>query len=80
MPETGYRKLTEVGVGVGVRLMAVLEHSTEFLQHLDRSGLTLGCLITVQTINDFDKSLLVQTETGSTVFASQDVAKNLLVS
>lgn len=80
MPETGYRKLTEVGVGEGVRLMAVLEHSTEFLQHLDRSGLTLGCIITVQTINDFDKSLLVQTETGSTVFATQDVAKNLLVS
>jgi len=79
MPQTGYRKLTDVAVGEGVRLMAVLEHSTEFLQHLDRSDLTLGCAVTIQDINSFDKSVLVQTGAGRTVFVSQDVARNLLV-
>ena len=80
MPHTGYRKLTEAVVGEGVRLMAVLEHSTEFLQHLDRSDLTLGCAVTVSDVNAFDKSVLIKTEAGNTVFVSQEVAKNLLVS
>lgn len=79
MPQTGYRKLAEAGVGEVVRLMAVLEHSTEFLQHLDRSDLTLGCTVTVAEVNGFDKSMTVQTEKGRTVFVSQEVAKNLLV-
>ena len=43
MPEMGYRKLSDVAAGEDVCLMAVLEHSTEFLQHLDHSHLTLGC-------------------------------------
>ena len=79
MPETGYRKLSAVATGEDVRLMAVLEHSTEFLQHLDHSGLTLGCTVTVAEINAFDKSVLVQLGAGRPVFVSHEVAKNLLV-
>jgi DtxR family Mn-dependent transcriptional regulator len=79
MPETGYRKLSEVRAGEKARLMAVLEHSTEFLQHLDHSNLTLGCAVTVTEINAFDKSALVQIENGRSVFVSYEVAKNLLV-
>lgn len=80
MPEMGYRKLADVETGQEVRLMAVLEHSTEFLQHLDRSNLTLGSLVTVREINGFDKSVLVQIGPDRTVFVSHEVAKNLLVS
>ena len=80
MPQTGYYKLSDAGVGERVCLMAVLEHSTEFLQHLDHSNLTLGCLVTVREINAFDKSVLVESEAGQTVFVSYEVAKNLLVS
>ena len=79
MPQMGYRKLSEVGAGEEARLMAVLEHSTEFLQHLDHSKLTLGCAVTVVDVNAFDKSVLVQIESGRTVFVSHEVAKNLLV-
>lgn len=80
MPEMGYRKLSEVAMGEDVCLMAVLEHSTEFLKHLDHSHLTLGSTVTVNEINTFDKSVLVQIETGRTVFVTHEVAKNLLVS
>lgn len=80
MPQTGYRKLSEATSGDTVRLMAVLEHSTEFLQHLDHSNLTLGCVVAVTEVNGFDKSMLVAVENGRTVFISHDVAKNLLVS
>ena len=80
MPEMGYRKLADVAAGEEVRLMAVLEHSTEFLQHLDHSNLTLGSLVTISEINGFDKSALVQIGPDRTVFVSHEVAKNLLVS
>ena len=80
MPTMGYRKLADVGPGEEVRLMAVLEHSTEFLQHLDHSNLTLGSLVTISEINGFDKSALVQIGPDRTVFVSHEVAKNLLVS
>ncbi|CAN5622028.1 metal-dependent transcriptional regulator [soil metagenome] len=79
MPETGFRKLSDVAPGEDVCLRAVLEHSTEFLQHLDHSNLTLGCSVTVTEINAFDKSVLVQIENDRTVFVSYEVAKNLLV-
>ncbi|GAB3726986.1 metal-dependent transcriptional regulator [Spirosoma lituiforme] len=80
MPEMGYRKLSEVATGEAVCLMAVLEHSTEFLKHLDHSHLTLGCTVTIHEINTFDKSVLVQVDAGRTVFVTHEVAKNLLVS
>lgn len=79
MPQTGYRKLSAVGVGEEVRLMAVLEHSTEFLQHLNHCRLTLGSTVQVTEQNTFDKSLLVQIGSGRPVFVSHEVAKNLLV-
>lgn len=79
MPEMGYRKLSDTAVGEGVCLMAVLEHSTEFLQHLNHSNLTLGSVVTVNEINAFDKSVLVQIDNDRTVFVSHEVAKNLLV-
>jgi DtxR family Mn-dependent transcriptional regulator len=80
MPETGYRKLSEALAGESVRLMAVLEHSTEFLQHLDHSNLRLGSSVTLSEINAFDKSVLVTVENGRMVFVSHEVARNLLVS
>ncbi|MBD2699306.1 metal-dependent transcriptional regulator [Spirosoma sp. BT702] len=79
MPQTGYQKLSEINTGQRVQLMGVLEHSTEFLQHLDHLDLTLSCSVTVAESNAFDKSLLVQLESGRTVFVSHEVAKNLLV-
>lgn len=79
MPETGYRKLSEAQAGERVRLMAVLEHSTEFLQHLDHSNLRLGSSVTLSEVNAFDKSVLVAVENGRMVFVSHEVARNLLV-
>lgn len=79
MPQTGYQKLSDVTVGKVVCLMGVLEHSAEFLQHLDHSNLALGCTVTVTEINVFDKSVLLRIDTDRTVFVSHEVAKNLLV-
>lgn len=80
MPEMGYRKLSDAEAGEAVCLRAVMEHSTEFLQHLNHSNLTLGSIVTVSEINAFDKSVLVHIGSDRTVFVSHEVAKNLLVS
>lgn len=79
MPTTGYQKLSEVTAGSEVCIMGVLEHSPEFLQHLARTGLTLGCSLLLREINAFDKSLLVQIQPETALFVSHDVARNLLV-
>ncbi len=80
MPATGYRKLSDVMTGERVRIMGVLEHSAEFLQHLVRSGLTLGCEVGMNQISSFDRSVEVQIGPETTLFISYDVARNLLVS
>ncbi|GAA4416930.1 metal-dependent transcriptional regulator [Nibrella viscosa] len=80
MPATAYCKLSEVDVAERVRIMGVLEHSPEFLQHLDRMGLTLGSEVCLQEISHFDKSVQVQINQEKSLFISHEVARNLLVS
>ncbi|GAB3926636.1 metal-dependent transcriptional regulator [Larkinella terrae] len=79
MPTVEYTKLSEVTVGEEVQVMGVLEHSPEFLQHLDKTGLNLGCRVLVQDVNAFDKSVSVQINHEKTLFVSNEVARNLLV-
>lgn len=79
MPTADYLKLSEVEAGDMVRMMGVLEHTTPFLQHLDRSGLMLGCEMEIKETNDYDKSALVQIDRVKTLFLSQEVSKNILV-
>ncbi|WP_228713757.1 metal-dependent transcriptional regulator [Arundinibacter roseus] len=79
MPLSDYLKLSDVAAGDTVLMMGVTEHAPAFLQHLDRSGIMLGCEIAVQEINEYDKSALVLIDKTKTLFISQEVSKNLLV-
>jgi DtxR family Mn-dependent transcriptional regulator len=79
MPSFRYRKLSEIPEAASVIMTGVCEHSSAFLQHLDKSGLTLGCLIKVQEINKYDKSVTILLDNRHSLFISYEVAKNLLV-
>ena len=79
MPEPDYVKLSELPAGSHAILMGVLEHTPSFLQHLDRSGLTLGCAIFIKEVNDYDKSVLAETSDKQTLFISHEVSKNILI-
>jgi DtxR family Mn-dependent transcriptional regulator len=79
MPEPDYVKLSELPAGTHAILMGVLEHTPSFLQHLDRSGLTLGCAIFIKEVNDYDKSVLAETSDKQTLFISHEVSKNILI-
>ncbi|MCE9538207.1 MAG: ferrous iron transport protein A, partial [Bacteroidetes bacterium] len=60
-------------------MTGVVDHSTTFLQYLDRSGISLGSEIKIKEIIEFDRSLQIAINKGVSVFISNDVAKNILV-
>jgi DtxR family transcriptional regulator, Mn-dependent transcriptional regulator len=79
MPVPDYLKLSDIATGHKALMMGVLEHTPAFLQHLDRSGLTLGCQIEMTEVNEFDKSAHIRIDNQRTLFISQDVTRNVLV-
>lgn len=80
MPSVSYQKLSEIPLNQSVIMMGVLVHSPAFLQHLDKQQIKLGCGLKVLEISDFDKSYGILLDGKTTIFVSNEVAKNLLVS
>ncbi|MNL28103.1 Iron-dependent repressor IdeR [compost metagenome] len=59
-------------------IMGVSEHSSAFLKHLEKSGLTLGKMINIIEINDFDGSVELSLEQKK-ISVSREVAKHILI-
>jgi len=74
-----YLILTDLKIGEKVLMKGVLDHAPSFLQHLDRTGITLGCILELTEINEYDKSASVRINNEQTLFISLEVSKNLLV-
>ncbi|MDX1905804.1 MAG: metal-dependent transcriptional regulator [Bacteroidia bacterium] len=72
------RLLAEVPVGEAVCIASVCRSDPEFLQYLDRAGLTLNQEVTVSERLGFDESLQLAIGTNHVV-VSGTVARNLLV-
>lgn len=62
----------------GLVMTGVVDHSAAFLQYLDKSGLALGDEIKIKEVIEFDKSLQITINKKTTIFISNDVAKNIL--
>ncbi|MGZ4056012.1 MAG: metal-dependent transcriptional regulator [Bacteroidia bacterium] len=60
-------------------MTGVVDHSAPFLQYLDKAGIALGHEIKIKNIIDFDKSLHISVNKNSSIFISNDAAKNILV-
>ncbi|MEY3413020.1 MAG: hypothetical protein RIQ70_1709 [Bacteroidota bacterium] len=71
-------KLTGVLLNGTAVMTGVENHSTSFLQHLDKIGIKLGISITVKEIVDFDKSMLISVNGEKEVYLSQEIASNIL--
>jgi DtxR family Mn-dependent transcriptional regulator len=65
--------VNESGIISGVR-----DHSSAFLQYLERMQLTIGKKIKVTEINDYDHSVILQVE-NKKIHISREVANNLLI-
>jgi len=70
---TSSLNVNQKGIISGVR-----DHSTAFLQYLEKQQLTIGKKIKVTEINDYDHSMIVQVENKQTPI-SREVAENLLI-
>ena len=67
-------KTGEKGIIVGVQ-----EHSTAFLQYLDKQKLTLGVEVSVLEVFEFDDSLKLNLKDGSDIIVSSRVSENLFL-
>ena len=67
-------KVDTNGIISGVR-----DHTTAFLQYLEKQNLTIGKKISVTETIDYDQSMILKTDNG-TIHISKEVANNLLIS
>jgi len=59
-------------------IIGVTEHSTPFLKHLDKLGLTIGIDLKVTDITEFDGSVELTVE-GKIISISKEVAQHILI-
>jgi len=78
LDNTAFIKLSKLKTGDKGLIMGVSEHSSVFLQHLEKVGLTLGKQIRITEITDFDGSVELSIE-NKQINVSREVAKHILI-
>jgi len=78
LDKTIFIKLGKLKAGDKGLIMGVSEHSSLFLQHLEKLGLTLGKQIKITEITDFDGSVELNVE-NKQINVSREVAKHILI-
>ena len=78
LEEPSFIKLNKLPLGKKGVITGVSEHSSQFLKHLERLGLTLGKKIEISEVIDFDGSVELFLE-DSKINISREVAKHILV-
>ncbi|SDL61025.1 iron (metal) dependent repressor, DtxR family [Pedobacter sp. ok626] len=73
-----FTKLNKLKPGEQGLIMGVSEHSSIFLKHLEKLGLTLGKKLKIEEITDFDGSVELILEEKK-ISVSREVAKHILI-
>ncbi len=79
MDEPAYRKLSNCRPGETVTFMAVNHSSEEFLKFLNNRNLSLGTVITINAIEEYDNSMKVSYGKKKEELLSHKVCDNLMV-
>lgn len=73
--------LSSAGENEWLKINGVINHRPDFLQYLDKQGLSLGKKINVKEITTYDQSMtLIVGSSKNIIYVSSEVAKNILVS
>ena len=72
-------KVSEMKQGQAGTISGVNEHSSVFLKHLEKLGLTLGTKIIIAELVEFDGSISLAVDEKKEITISREVAKNILV-
>lgn len=75
--KTQFIKLIELKIGESGTITGVSQHSSAFLKHLEKLGLTLGKQIKISDVTDFDGSVEIIVE-DKQINISREVAKHIL--
>jgi len=76
--DSTFIKLTELNINDLGTITGVSEHSSPFLKHLEKLGLTLGKQITVTDKTEFDGSVEL-TFNNAQINISREIAKHILI-
>jgi len=71
--------LTELSPNVPGVIVGVKEHSTLFLQYLEKVNLVLGTTVEVLSVFEYDQSLLIKINQEAEQVITQKVAQNLYI-
>ena len=71
--------LGEMQVGDKGVMVGVQEHTTAFLQHLDRIGLVLATKVDVLEVFEFDKSVKIKLNSNTELLISSKVSENVFI-
>lgn len=71
--------LAEMPIGQKGVMVGVQEHSTAFLQHLDRVGLVLAAKVEILEVFEFDKSVKIRLNESRELLISNKVSENVFV-
>ncbi|MFW0717948.1 metal-dependent transcriptional regulator [Pedobacter sp. N23S346] len=77
--KTQFTKLIDLKIGDSGTITGVSQHSSAFLKHLEKLGLTLGKQIEINDVTDFDGSVEILVA-GKQINISREVAKHILIS
>lgn len=77
--QTQFIKLIELALKDSGTITGVSQHSSAFLKHLEKLGLTLGKKIQITDITDFDGSVEILVD-DKQINISREVAKHILIS
>lgn len=77
--KTQFTKLIELKIGDSGTITGVSQHSSAFLKHLEKLGLTLGKQIQINDVTDFDGSVEIVIS-DKQINISREVAKHILIS
>ena len=71
--------LAEAEEGVPLKVIRVMDDSTEFLQYLDARGISIGDHLEITDFILYDQSLQIKFEGGKEIHLSQKVSENIVV-
>lgn len=79
LKHTKHVKVSDMKLAQTGTISGVNEHTSVFLKHLEKLGLTLGTKITITELIEFDGSVMLSLDDKSDSTISREVAKNILV-
>lgn len=79
IPKSKSVLLATLPAGTNAKFTGVADHSSPFLNYLDKTGISLGDTIKIKSIEEFDQTFTLELKGRKEVVVSQKVAGSLLV-